>query len=88
VAEAAAASKAATAAHEGRAALKELGLVKDSSGGAETMGEVDFTALLAFRVGAQVRVLPATAPGVLPRLAVGCGEAIVVAFDPTRANAQ
>jgi hypothetical protein len=31
---------------------------------------------------ARVRVLAATAPGLLPRLATGCGEAIVMAFDP------
>ena len=35
-----------------------------------------------FSVGARVRVLAATAPGILPRLATGCGEAIVTAFDP------
>ena len=29
-----------------------------------------------------VGVLAATAPGLLPRLATGCGEAIVTAFDP------
>jgi hypothetical protein len=80
-AEAAAASKAATAALEDCTPLEELNPVKDSSGGAETTGEVDFTALLAFGVGARVRVLAATAPGFLPRLAVSCGEAIVVAFD-------
>ena len=33
-------------------------------------------------MGARVRVLAATAPGLLPRLATGCGEAIVMAFDP------
>ena len=31
---------------------------------------------------ARVRVLAATAPGLLPRLATGCGEAIVTAFGP------
>ena len=31
---------------------------------------------------APVRVLAATAPGLLPHLATGCGEAIVTAFDP------
>jgi hypothetical protein len=35
-----------------------------------------------FSVGARVRVLAATAPGILPRLATGCSEAIVTAFDP------
>ena len=55
------------------------GLVKDSSDGTETMGEVDFNALPVFVVGFRVSVLPATAPGVLQRLPVGCGEAIVVA---------
>ena len=35
-----------------------------------------------FSVGARVRVLAATAPGILPRLATGCGEAIVTAIDP------
>ena len=35
-----------------------------------------------FGVGARVRVLAATAPGLLPHLATGCGEAIVTAFDP------
>ena len=62
--EATAASKAATAAHEDRAPLEELVLVEDLSGGAETMDELDFTALPAFGVVARVRVLPATAPGV------------------------
>jgi hypothetical protein len=52
--------------------LEKLCPVKDSSG-AKTMEEVDFTALLAFGVGVRVCVLTATAPGVLPRLAVGCG---------------
>ena len=33
-------------------------------------------------MGARVRVLAATAPGLLPRLAMGCGEAIVTAFGP------
>ena len=41
-AEAAAASKATTAAHEDRTPLEEAGLVRHSSGGAETMGKVDF----------------------------------------------
>jgi hypothetical protein len=86
-AEAVADSKAATAAHEAAAEaacrpLLELYLVQDYSGGAETIYEVDFTAFLAFGVGARACVLPATVPGVLPHLAVGCGEAIVVAFDP------
>ena len=31
-------------------------------------------------MGARVRVLAATAPGLLPHLATGCGEAIVTAF--------
>ena len=31
---------------------------------------------------ARVRVLVATAPGLLPRLATGCGETIDTAFDP------
>ena len=37
-----------------------------------------------FGVGARVRVriLAATAPGLLPHLATGCGEAILTAFDP------
>ena len=35
-----------------------------------------------FGVRARVRVLAATAPGLLPRLVTGCGEAIVTAFDP------
>ena len=33
-------------------------------------------------MGARVRVLVATAPGLLPHLATGCGEATVMAFDP------
>ena len=33
-------------------------------------------------MGARVRVLAAAAPGLLPRLATGCGNAIVMAFDP------
>jgi hypothetical protein len=41
---AAAASKAFAATHEDGTPLEELDLVKDSSGGAETMSEVDFTA--------------------------------------------
>ena len=35
-----------------------------------------------FGVGARVRVLAATAPGLVPRLAKGCGEATVTAVDP------
>ena len=35
-----------------------------------------------FGIGARVRVLAATAPGLLPRLAMGCDEAIVTALDP------
>jgi len=31
---------------------------------------------------ARVRVLAATAPGIMPRHATGCGEAIVTAFEP------
>ena len=31
---------------------------------------------------ARVRVLAATAPGLLPRLATSCGETKVTAFDP------
>ena len=42
----------------------------------------DFSWGAVFGVGARVRVLAATAPGLLPRLATGCGEAIVTAFDP------
>ena len=34
-----------------------------------------------FEVGERVRVLAWTHPGYLPRLATGCGEAIVVGFD-------
>ena len=33
-------------------------------------------------MGARVRVLAATAPGLLLRLATGCGGAIATAFDP------
>ena len=33
-------------------------------------------------MGARVRVLAATAPGLLPRLATSCGETKVTAFDP------
>ena len=33
-------------------------------------------------MGARVRVLAATAPGLLPHLATGCGEATVTAFGP------
>ena len=33
-------------------------------------------------MGVRVRVLAATAPGLLTHLATGCGEAIVTAFDP------
>ena len=32
-------------------------------------------------MGAWVRVLAATAPGLLPHLATGCGEAIATSFD-------
>ena len=31
---------------------------------------------------ARVRVLASTAPGLLPRLATGCDETVVTAFDP------
>ena len=33
-------------------------------------------------MGARVSVLAATAPGLLPHLATGCGEAIVAVFVP------
>jgi hypothetical protein len=49
-------------------------MLKDSSGGAELMDE-------AFGVGARIRVLPRRRRGFLPRLAMGYGEAIVVAFN-------
>jgi hypothetical protein len=85
-AEAAAASKADTAADEAAAnaacALsKEVDLFEKSSGGAEPTGEACFAALPLFEVGDWVRVLPVTAPGSLPRLAKGFPEATVVAYD-------
>ena len=70
VAEAAAASKAA-AAHE--AAAKNAAAANERRG--LFRGEV-------LGVGARVRALAATAPGLLPHLATGCGKAIVTAFGP------
>jgi hypothetical protein len=42
----------------------------------------EISGLPVFRVGGRVRALAAMAPGFLPRLATGCGEAIVKAYNP------
>ena len=34
-----------------------------------------------FECGERVRVLACTSPGMLPRLATSCGDAVVVSFD-------
>ena len=95
-AEAAAASKAA-AAHDCRQnryrgeraarprrahALEQPALLKEPGGGAGLMDGEDFSGGAVFEVVAWVRVLAATAPGLLPRLATSCGETKVTAFDP------
>ena len=82
-----AAAKAAAAANERRALdvrtpSKEPDLLEESGGGARLMDGEGFSGGAVFGVGARVRVLAATAPGLLPRLATGCGETIVTAFDP------
>ena len=59
-----------------RTPSKKPDLPKEPGGGAGFMDGEDFSG------GAWVRVLAATAPGLLPHLATGCGEAIVTAFDP------
>ena len=78
-----AASKAAADAPGAEAALSPE-LPKEPGGGADGMAEdaEEIPGRPVFSVGARVRVLAATAPGILPRLATGCGEAIVTAFDP------
>ena len=82
-----AAAKAAAAANERRAldvrTLSEKpDLPNESGGGVGLMDGEDFSGRPVFGVGARVRVLAATAPWVLPRLATDFGEAIVTAFDP------
>jgi hypothetical protein len=59
-------------------------LPKEPGGGAGGMAEdaEEIPGRPVFSVGARVRVLAATAPRISPRLATGCGEAIVTAFDP------
>ena len=82
-----AATKAAAAANERRALdvrtpSKEPDLLEESGGSARLMDGEGFSGVAVFGVGARVRVLAATAPGLLPRLATGCGEGIVTAFGP------
>ena len=85
--DAAVAAKAAAAANERRALdvrtpSKKPDMPKEPGGGAGLMDGEDFSGGAVFGVGARVRVLAATAPGLLPRFATGCGETIVMAFDP------
>ena len=61
---------------------KEPDLPKEPGGGAGLMDGGDFSGRAVFGVWGRVRVLAATAPGLLPHLATACGEAIVTAFDP------
>ena len=88
-----AAAKAAAAANERRALdvrtlSKKNDLPKELGGGAGFMDGEDFSWGAVFGVGARVRALAATASGLLPRLATGCGEAIVTAFDPRSSHAR
>ena len=88
-----AAAKAAAAANERRALdvrtlSKKNDLPKEPGGGAGFMDGEDFSWGAVFGVGARVRVLAATAPGLMPCLATGCGEAIVTAFDPRPSQAR
>jgi chemosensory pili system protein ChpA (sensor histidine kinase/response regulator) len=78
-----AAAKAAADAPGAQAALAPE-LLKEPGGGAGGMAEdaEEIPGRPVFSVGARVRVLAATAPGIFSRLATGCGEAIVTAFDP------
>ena len=59
-------------------------LPKEPGGGAGGMAEdaEEIPGRPVFSVGGRARVLAATEPGIFPRLATGCGEAIVTAFDP------
>ena len=82
-AEAAAASKAAAAVRKAAAeavAAENKRRALDARNAGHKDGE-DFSWRPVFGVGARVRVLAATAPGLLPRLATGCGVTIVMAFD-------
>ena len=85
-----AAAKAAAAANKRKAfdvptPKKKPDLRKEPGGGAGPVdGEDSFERAAVFGVGELVRVLPATAPGYLPRLAEGCGEGHVTAFDPIK----
>ena len=81
-----AAAKAAAAANERRALdvrtpSKKNGLPKESGGDAGLMDGEDFSGRRCLE-WARVRVPAATAPGLMPRLATGCGEAIVTASGP------
>ena len=76
-----AAAKAAAAANE-RRALEKARPAERVWRRRGTHGRRGLFRGAVFGVGARVRVLAATAPGLLPRLATGCGEAIVTAFDP------
>jgi hypothetical protein len=59
-------------------------LPKEPCGGASGMAEdaEKIPGRPLFSVGGRVRVLAATATGFLPRIATGCGEAIVKAYNP------
>jgi hypothetical protein len=58
----------------------ELGL-PDGNARTVAKGAVEVPEPRVLELNEWVRVLPATAPGLLPRLATGCGEATVVDFD-------
>ena len=89
-----AATKAAAAANKRKAIdvrtpKKKPDLRKEPGGGAGPVdGEDSFERAAVFGVGELVRVLPATAPGYLPRLAEGCGKGHVTAFDPISASTR
>ena len=82
-----AAAKAAAAANERRALDVRTSPNKPDLPGKKrrwhgTHGRRGLLRGAVFGVGARVRAPAATAPGLLPHLATGCGEAITTAFDP------
>jgi hypothetical protein len=82
-------AKAAADAPGARAALAPV-LPKEPCGGANGMAEdaEKVPGRPLFSVGGPCRVLAATATGFLPRIATGCGEAIVKAYNTPRATTR